>query len=116
VIIAMPAQGMTRIEQLKKFISEDSTDPFPCYGLALEYLRDQPARAKEVFDQLLSTFPDYLPTYYPAAQLLMELREDHKGEEVYQKGIELARRKGDTKTEHELKQAYDEWLQERENK
>lgn len=105
---------MTRIDQLKQFIAEDPKDPFLQYGLALEYLHHEPRLALESFESLLTLFPDYLPTYYPAAQLLLELDQIQKAETIFQQGITLAAKQGDRKTETELKQAYNQWLYERE--
>jgi Tfp pilus assembly protein PilF len=107
---------MTRIEQLKQFIADDPSDPFPVYGLALEYLHHQPLLAQEVFRELLTRFPDYLPTYYPAAHLFIELGRTSEGEDVFRRGIDLARAQGDRKTEGELKQAYELWLFERDGR
>lgn len=104
---------MTRIEQLKQFITEDPNDPFLRYGLALEYLHDQPGLASEVFEQLMAVFPEYLPTYYPAANLFLERGGKTRADETFRKGIELAKRQGDRKTESELRQAYENWLYER---
>lgn len=106
---------MTRTEQLKQYIAEDPNDPFLRYGLALEYLHDQPRLALTVFEELLTSFPNYLPTYYPAAHLLIELNETARGEKIFLEGIALARKQGDRKAEHELQQAYQQWLDERNN-
>lgn len=101
---------MTRIEQLNQFIAEDPSDEFPRYALALEYLSIEPAQAKREFDALLSRFPDYLPTYYPAAHLLIELGDDGGAEQLFANGIALASRQGNKKTEMELKTALNQWL------
>ncbi len=101
---------MTRIEQLNQFISDDPTDEFPRYALALEYLNIDPLRAKKEFEELLSRFPDYLPTYYPAAHLLMDLGDVLGAEQLFTKGIDVARRQGNNKTEIELRTAFNQWL------
>ncbi|MBL7852373.1 MAG: tetratricopeptide repeat protein [Cyclobacteriaceae bacterium] len=101
---------MTRIEQLKQFIAEDPGDPFPRYALALEYLNHEPEVARTSFRELLEQFPDYLPAYYPAAHLLIDLGQNEEAEQVFQSGIELARKQNDRKTEKELRQAYEQWL------
>lgn len=105
---------MTRIEQLKQFIAEDPNDPFLQYGLALEFLHHEPHQALAAFERLLKDFPNYLPTYYPAAHLVIELGNSQRGEEIFLSGMELAKRQRDQKTEGELKQAYEQWLFERE--
>lgn len=101
---------MTRIDQLNQFISEDPTDEFPRYALALEYLNIDPFRAKKEFEELLSRSPDYLPTYYPAAHLLIELGDAAGAEQLFIKGINLAHLKANQKTEMELRTAYNQWL------
>lgn len=104
---------MNRIELLKQFIAEDPADPFPRYALALEYLHQQPELALKGFEDLLRQFPEYLPGYYPAAHLLIDLGKSEEAERIFQSGIELSRRQGDRKTEGELRQAYEQWLFER---
>ncbi len=104
---------MTRIEQLTRFIAEDPTDPFPRYALALEYLKTDPALAKNQFEHLLAAFPDYLPTYYPAAHLMIELDLSAEAEKLFQQGIDKARQQQERKAENELKQALEQWRFER---
>jgi predicted Zn-dependent protease len=99
-----------RIGQLESFIKEDPGDPFNHYALALEYLKTDPARAHEQFEWLLQQHPDYLPTYYPLAHLLIELGKVERGEQVFKSGIEKARSLRETKTMRELQAAYDDWL------
>lgn len=104
---------MTRIEQLTRFIAEDPTDPFPRYALALEYLKTNPSLAKSQFEHLLAAFPDYLPTYYPAAHLMIELGLSEDAEKLFQQGIEKAHQQQERKTENELRQALEQWRFER---
>ncbi len=100
---------MTRIEQLRQFILDDPSDPFPYYALALELLHHEPAQARAQFEKLLNEFPEYLPTYYPAAHLLIDLGDQDGAEKLFQRGIEKAKLQGNRKTELELRQAYDQW-------
>lgn len=100
---------MTRIEHLKQFILDDPADAFPRYALALEYLKTESSLARKQFDELVVQFPDYLPTYYPAAQLLIELGDLAGAETLFKRGIEIARSQANRKTEMELRQAYDQW-------
>jgi len=104
---------MTRIDQLTGFISDDPNDPFPRYALALEYLKDDPSRAKDQFELLLARFPDYLPTYYPAAHLMIELGLHADAERLFILGIEKANQQHERKTAGELKQALEQWRFER---
>ena len=97
-----------RIAQLQRFYDEDPTDPFNLYALALEYVKDDRAKAMELFETLLGKYADYLPTYYHAAGLYQELNHKEKAIAVYQRGISLANGLNDTKTMRELQSALDE--------
>jgi tetratricopeptide (TPR) repeat protein len=100
----------TRLEQLQKFLEEDPSDPFNIYGLALEYTRHEPAKARELFDRLLKEHPEYIPTYYHAAKLYSELNDKDKAIAIYQKGIQVSMRQNDHKTSRELQSAYQELI------
>ncbi|MCX2745665.1 tetratricopeptide repeat protein [Mangrovivirga sp. M17] len=97
-----------RIELLKTYIKEDSSDPFNYYALALEYLDENRTEAEEYFVKLLETFPEYLPTYYHAAHFFMDSDPD-KTSEIFEEGIKLAQIQGDLKTLAELRNAYTNW-------
>ncbi len=94
-----------RIQQLLAFMQEEPNDPFTVYALALEYLNDDPGESLRYFGELLTNHPDYLPTYYHAAQLCADLGDDERAISLYKQGIELARRQGNAKTERELHSA-----------
>lgn len=100
----------TRLEQLLKFYQEDPHDAFNVYGLALEYLKSDVKKSEALFDELLTNIPDYLPTYYQAAILKVELRRNEDAVAIFKKGIDLAKKMNDRKTLHELQSAYDELL------
>jgi Tfp pilus assembly protein PilF len=100
---------LNRVEQLEEFLREDPDDPFNSYALALEYLKTDQQKANTLFESLIKKSPDYLPTYFPFAQLLSE-RQDNRAEEIYKQGIETARRLNDLKTLKELSNAYNDWL------
>lgn len=104
---------MTRIDQLRQFIKDDPTDEFPRYALALEYLHTDPQLARKEFESLLNQFPEYLPAYYPAAHLMIDLGEDKKAEALFLQGMEIAQRQQNNKTNQELKAAYNQWLYDR---
>ena len=90
-------------------MKEEPNDPFNAYALALEYLKHDAKKSYELFENLLITHPNYLPTYYPFAQLLSE-RQDPRAEFIYKQGIDTAKRLGDSKTFRELSSAYNDWL------
>jgi hypothetical protein len=100
---------MDRISVLEGFLKEDPEDPFNVYALALEYSKTDKKKAGDLFTNLVMNKPDYLPTYYPFAQLLIETR-DERVESIFKQGIETARRLNDQKAFKELNNAYSNWL------
>ncbi len=104
---------MNRIGQLENFLKEDPNDAFTLYALALEYIKSDSGKAYELFQKLIDEQPDYLPTYYPFAHLLVELQLPGKAEMIFNQGIERARLANDLKTFKELSNAYNDWLFER---
>ncbi len=96
-----------RIREIKNLIQEDPMDPFLYYALALEYLKNnQDNLANELFDELLTKFPDYLPAYYHAAHFYWKQQDLEKARSVFVKGLELAEEQGDIKTLNELQSSH----------
>lgn len=102
--------AIDRITQLEKFYAEEPGDPFNAYALALEYQKQNTARAGELFHQLLEAHRDYLPTYYHAAKFFEASGDRQKAIDVFEKGIALARRLNNAKALRELQSAYDEMM------
>ena len=75
---------------LEQFVAEDPTDPFNHYALALELTKSDKQKAKEVFDKLISTNPDYVATYYQAALLYLELSLNEEAMIIIERGIAQA--------------------------
>ena len=99
-----------RLKQLQEFYEEDPRDPFNLYALALEYLKYDQEKSKTYFESLLHEHPDYLPTYYHAGKLFMDLGEKEKAITVFLNGISLGKKLNDKKTLRELQSAYDEMI------
>lgn len=86
----------SRLEALELMVSREPNDPFPYYGLALEYrsagrLQD----CLEGFRRLRARFPDYVPMYLMAAQVSQEVGAVDDARRWCQDGIEAAGRKRD---------------------
>ena len=97
---------MDRIATLKSFISRSPKEPFPRYGLAMEYKnRGELAEAWSVFSELMQEFPDYVPTYLMAGGILTALHRKDEAMSVYRQGIEVATRSGDQHARRELESA-----------
>lgn len=97
---------MDRVASFKTFISRSPADPFPRYGLAMEYKGSGALdEAWVTFEELLTQFPDYVPTYLMAGQTLIALGRTERALEVLRTGIEAAAKKGDLHAKKELESA-----------
>lgn len=67
--------------------------------------RGQLAEAWTVFEELLSQFPDYVPTYLMAGGTLVALDRKAEAADTYRKGIEVAQSRGDQHARRELEAA-----------
>ena len=97
---------MDRVETFQRFISRSPADPFPRYGLAME-LKGQGKleEAQAAFAELLENFSDYVPTYLMAGANLVALGRRDEAIAVFQRGIDVAGRKGDSHARGELETA-----------
>jgi hypothetical protein len=97
---------MDRIASFRSFISKSPSDPFPRYGLAMEHKgRGELTEAWAVFEELISRFPDYVPSYLMAGGTLVALDRKDEAAEIFRKGIEVAQRRGDQHARGELASA-----------
>ena len=96
-----------RLAMLEKMCASDSAESFAWYGLAMEYRKEQRfADSLATFGKLRERDPDYLPMYLMAAQVLLdELDQEGEARPWLEQGIELAKRKGDSKALGELQDA-----------
>jgi hypothetical protein len=99
---------MNRLEQLQKFYQEEPNDPFNLYALALEISKSQRMQAYQVFKQLITGFPDYVPAYYQAALLSIELARPDETKPILEIGMGWAKSKNDMKAFNELQQLLNE--------
>jgi predicted Zn-dependent protease len=97
---------MDRIATFQTFIERTPTDPFPRYGLAMEYKgRGQLEQAWAAFTDLIENFPDYVPTYLMAGGTLVALGRRDEAADIDRRGAEVASRRGDQHARGELEAA-----------
>lgn len=97
---------MDRIAAFRQFIDKSPRDPFPRYGLAMEYKsRGDLAQARAAFDELITGFPDYVPAYLHAGGVLVASGEKDAAAEMFRRGIAAAQAKGDLHAKKELEAA-----------
>jgi predicted Zn-dependent protease len=97
---------MGRIEQLQEFITKVPNDPFPRYGLALEYKNaGRLEEASSAFDTLIAAFPDYTPAYLHAGNTLVARGKKAEAKALFERGIEACDRKRDGHARGEIESA-----------
>jgi Tfp pilus assembly protein PilF len=100
---------MSRIDQINQFLETSPNDSFLQHALALEYIKlGEEERAKILFETLLKREPGYIGSYYHLAHLLERLGNRTEAIACYEKGMEEAKKAGETHALNELRAAYEE--------
>ena len=82
---------MSRLEEIKSFVEMAPGDPFPLYGLAMEYKNlGDVAEARRTFARLAEKFPGYVAQYLMHAKLLIEHADKTAAQKVLTAGLEQA--------------------------
>ncbi len=93
---------------LEKLAGSKLDDPFPQYGLAMEYKRlDRVDEAGAAFSTLLERHATYIPAYLMYGNLLEAKAEPAAALEIYGRGIVVAEQAGDEHAASELQAAQD---------
>lgn len=94
---------MDRIAALNDVLTQNPTDTFARYGLAMEYSKQGDLdRALAEFSILLKTSPDYTAGYFMAAQTLARADRIADAKTMLADGIASARRTGNLRTQSEM--------------
>jgi Putative Zn-dependent protease, contains TPR repeats len=102
---------VNRIETLTEVLSQDPTNAFARYGLAIEYSNSgQMKQAIEEFEKLLSAHPDYTAGYFMAAQTMAKSGRQDEAVKMLREGITVAAKKGDTHAQSEMQAMLDEMV------
>lgn len=97
---------MDRLAYLKQLIAATPDDPFPRYGVAMEYKsQGRHDEAKAAFAELMSAFPNYVPAYLMAGGNFEALEDLAMARRTYEEGIAVARTAKDAHTVGELESA-----------
>jgi tetratricopeptide (TPR) repeat protein len=96
----------TRLEQLQQMLTQEPTDEFLQYAIAIEYFSvNNFEKAIDCFTKLIHVNADYLAAYYQMGKCYEELKQYENAKNIYTKGVELAQKQNKTKTLNELKEA-----------
>src|SRR6202795_5259333 len=94
---------MDRVALLTEVLSQNPTDAFSRYGLAMEYSNSgETARALEEFGRLLATHPDYTAGYFMAAQTLAKAERTEEARKMLADGIAAAKKTGNGHAQAEM--------------
>jgi len=100
----------SRYTILLEMLEKQPTDLFLQYALAMEYLgMHKYDKAQILFEQIIGVDQHYVAAYYQLGKLL-ELTNEGKAIQVYEKGMDEAQLKNDRKTVNEFRSALDELL------
>lgn len=94
---------MDRIALLTEVLSQNPSDAFARYGLAMEYSNcGDVERALEEFGRLLATHPDYTAGYFMAAQTLAKAERAEEARKMLVDGIASAKKTGNGHAQAEM--------------
>lgn len=100
---------MDRIQKLQEFLQKTPDDNFLKHALALEYIKlNDDAKARQLFEDILTRFPDYIGSYYHLAKLLERNGETETAIHWYEKGMTAAKEAKDQHAYNELQAAYED--------
>ncbi|MEZ4402533.1 MAG: hypothetical protein R3B06_21090 [Kofleriaceae bacterium] len=98
--------ALDRIATLRALISKAPQDPFPRYGLAMEFKsRDDLTSSLAAFEELIAAFPAYVPSYLMAGGVAAKLGDRDHARALFERGIAAAAAAGDSHARGELETA-----------
>lgn len=100
---------MDRLAMLTEILTQNPTDPFARYGLAMEYSsQGDIEKSLEEFGKLLTGHPDYAAGYFMAAQTLMKADRSEEAKAMLSNGIAAAARSGNRHAQSEMEAMLDD--------
>jgi cytochrome c-type biogenesis protein CcmH/NrfG len=95
--------GKSHRQQLEEMVAADPGDPETRYFLAMDYVsQGDDAGAVRCFNELIQLVPDYPPAFHQCAQALVRLGRIAQAQEVLQRGITVAAKKGNAHARDEM--------------
>jgi len=93
----------TRREKIEQMLVDDPTDTFLRYSLAMELDKEgDHDTSLEIFRDLSTDDPAYVPAFFMAAQQLARLERTAESRALLRDGIEQARLQGDSHAAGEM--------------
>ena len=101
----------TRLQNLLEFIKEEPEDVFLKYALAMEYLGLKDfENAKNYFEDVIKVDKNHVAAYYQLGKIFESLNDETSAISIYEKGMEAAKLKNDTRSIREIRTALDELM------
>jgi Tfp pilus assembly protein PilF len=98
----------TRKHQLLQMLEKDPADQFLNYALALEYAKENDLKtAISIIRNIIDADENYLGGYYQLGKFYEADDDPESAKEIFEKGIQIARKQGNRKTASELQSAID---------
>jgi len=95
-----------KLKELATRVKKDPRDSFSKFALALELIKiDEVNKALTLFESVYEQDPEYLGLYYHLGKLYEHFGRFTDAEQMYQKGISLAEKKGEAHAKSELTEA-----------
>jgi Tfp pilus assembly protein PilF len=99
---------MDRLEALQAMLTQDPKNMLALYGVAMEYKnRGDFANAAKSFEEVIRVNPSYAAAYFHGGQTFEQLGHIEQAREIYELGIAITSRTGDSHTRAELQGALD---------
>jgi len=99
---------MDRLQRLRAMLALQPTDSFLNHAMALEEIKlGNEAAARALFESILQRDPQYIGSYYHLGKLLERQGDETAAIEVFERGMEVAKKLGDQHALNELRGAYD---------
>jgi Tfp pilus assembly protein PilF len=99
---------MDRLQRLREMLAQQPTDSFLNHAMALEEIKlGNEAAARALFESILQRDPQYIGSYYHLGKLLERQGDETAAIEVFERGMEVAKKLGDQHALNELRGAYD---------
>lgn len=96
-----------RLEQLQELLKESPQDPFLHYAITMEHVKlENKDAALDGFENMVSSFTDYVGTYYHFGKFLEKQQQLARALEIYQQGMQIAQSKRNMHALGELRGAY----------
>lgn len=96
----------SRLERLFEMLKDEPNDSFLKYAIATEYVKQNDmSKALYYYLDLIKSDEDYVGTYYHLAKLYERTGEKGKAMDIYTKGMQVARKLGDSHAFSELQVA-----------